>query len=144
MSHEETPKVLVAEDDGLMAKIMKSTLDGLGCDVFLVENGTHAVDVFRRHQDWHLVILDYQMPIMGGLEVLLFIRRSHPELPVVMMTGASHESVVAEFFRSGASCVLNKPFATEELKEVLSKFACLEGSGLANQKASPQVVNRQV
>ena len=77
-------KILVADDDPIIRKLLSEVLTHDGHQVTVTSNGVEALEETRR-QDFQLVFMDVHMPMMNGLETLLAIREIFPELPVAMM-----------------------------------------------------------
>ncbi len=88
------------------------------------ESGSKAVEAFRK-DDFDLVVLDWQMPGICGLEVIEVIRASGSQVPIIMVTatGTENEHVV-DAVEAGASDYLLKPFAPAVLREKLGKYCC--------------------
>ena len=109
-------RIILAEDDELIAALVVDALIGAGHAVGCLPDGASALDVIiQRPPD--LVILDCNMPKMGGVEVLRVMRRhDHLHLvPVLMLTARSsvHDEHIAFF--AGATDYLRKPFEMDEL-----------------------------
>jgi len=80
-------RILVAEDDELVANVVLAMLRSGGYEVVLAKNGTEAVRIFGEQQ-FDLVLCDVHMPGKDGLEVTEEIRRAAPDMPIVSMTGS--------------------------------------------------------
>lgn len=109
-------KVLLAEDDELLAGIIKHRLARDGFEVVHVNSGAAAMQQVAR-AGWKLVILDVKMPVHDGFEVLARIR-SLPEqkqVPVIMLTAMGSEKDVVRGYDMGASDYIVKPFSPVEL-----------------------------
>jgi CheY-like chemotaxis protein len=100
-------KLLLVEDDRIIANIYqrKFTLDGF--DVRVCENGREAIN---RFDDFHpdVVILDLNLPVLNGFEVLKHIRLRQPDLPVVVFSNAYQPQMIQQAWQDGASAVLMK------------------------------------
>jgi DNA-binding response OmpR family regulator len=109
-------RVLLAEDDELLAGIIKHRLARDGFDVVHVTSGADAMRSVEK-AGWNLVILDVKMPVHDGFEVLARIR-SLPEsktVPVIMLTAMGSEKDVVRGYDMGASDYIVKPFSPVEL-----------------------------
>ena len=116
-------KVLVADDSRLIRTIIVDMLRGLGMkEVVEATDGREAVEVFRENE-FDLVVLDWQMPGICGLEVIEAIRATGSLVPIIMVTatGTNNEHVV-DAVEAGVSDYLLKPFAPAVLREKLSKY----------------------
>lgn len=117
-------RVLVAEDDAATRLILKRILErDFGCAVTEVDNGLDALDRVS-HVSYAFMLLDVQMPMMDGLEVLETLRGSpdHASLPVVMLTSETDEKLVRQIIGMGISDYLTKPFDPEHLIDRLSRL----------------------
>jgi DNA-binding response OmpR family regulator len=116
MARKRPRRVLVADDDPDILKVVTANLQAEGITVDAVSNGWEAqVHALRTKPD--LIILDISMPGRDGLEVIAALR-SHPEtknIPVVFLTARSSDADVWEGWKAGAAYYLTKPFDTAQL-----------------------------
>ena len=117
----DLPRILVVDDEEAVVAEVAEYLRRKGYDVVTAGNGREALKVHRaRPAD--LVITDLLMPGMGGNELIQRLRRSDPDLPIVVVTGhttfGDDRDVVAE----GASMVLKKPIVLRELTDSLKEL----------------------
>jgi PAS domain S-box-containing protein len=112
--------VLLVDDDPDVREVVGRMLGDLGFRVTTARDGREAIQVFRAEGgDVAAVLLDMTMPELSGDEVLATLRDTHPEMPVVLMSGFS-ERYAAARIRGDACCrFLQKPFETEELAVAL-------------------------
>jgi len=121
-------RVLVAEDDEVNALIVGAYLDGLGVAHERVPDGRQAVAGALRADDRpELVLMDWRMPVMDGLEATREIRRREGELglarlPVVALTATSSADDRALCLSAGMDEVLAKPFTREQLAALLARW----------------------
>ncbi|MBY0414791.1 MAG: response regulator [Bdellovibrionales bacterium] len=110
-------KILIAEDAPVQGKKLQYVLEKLGYDVVWALDGILALEELNKHQ-FSLIISDYQMPNLDGLEFLKCVRidpRSQ-NIPFILLTTIEDEMVFLESLEAGANEFLNKPFRPEELK----------------------------
>src|SRR6202165_5149544 len=107
-------RILVAEDDAPLAEFLHERLEQEQFAVQVVSNGAEAQQ-FAAAQAYDLVILDLNLPGAGGLEVLREIRSKRPNLPVVIVTGASMVEERVRGLDAGADDYVAKPFVFAEL-----------------------------
>ena len=112
-------RILVVDDDRSVSTGVRITLEDK-YDVSTTDSAADAFDHLTANKV-DLVLLDIKMPVMNGLEALKKIRRTHPELPVVMLTAYPTEDNIKEAWESGASGFLSKPFALDELRDYVDK-----------------------
>lgn len=114
-------KVLVADDSGVMRKIILRALNAIGVtDIVEAAGGEEALTAFRQ-QPFQLVLTDWNMPGKSGLEVVREIRASGSAVPVLMITTESEKARVLEAIQAGVTDYLAKPFESETLREKLVK-----------------------
>lgn len=120
-------RVLLAEDDEEMSRLLKDTLRREGYEVIGASNGIDLlenIEVFRRQVlsgrffDVDLIISDVRMPWMSGLELLREFRVLDKVTPVILITAFGDEKTHAEAARLGA-CVMDKPFELDDFMETV-------------------------
>ncbi len=110
------PRVLIAEDDRLIAELMHDVLE----EDFRVEtasNGLDAVSKARRRRP-DVVLMDAEMPEMDGYEACRALRR-RPEtagVPIIFVTAKTHPVAINKAFEAGATDYLPKPFSIAQLR----------------------------
>jgi two-component system, chemotaxis family, chemotaxis protein CheY len=119
-------KVLLIDDSTTMRKIQRRALGALGIeDIDEAANGREGVEKLKEMAyAYNLVMLDMNMPEMGGLEVLKEVR-SDPasnNIPIVMCTSVADKEQVMEAIKSGASNYVVKPFTPDDLQKKVSKY----------------------
>lgn len=108
-------KILIADDDRVIQKLVVYSLVRYDHEVTTVDNGKEAKEVLKEEK-FDLVILDILMPKISGIEVLEFIREEvSPELPVIMMSRDHHSSTITKAKTEGADEYITKPFEPDEL-----------------------------
>ena len=110
-------RVLVVDDDEVTAAVLEHSLLQFGYDVTLACNGREAFDIIR-NGDIHMVVSDWCMPEMSGLELCRRIRqrRSGTYIYIIMLTSNSSTHDVVEGLNAGADDYITKPFQPEELQ----------------------------
>ncbi|MBV9354097.1 MAG: response regulator transcription factor [Chloroflexi bacterium] len=109
----ERPRVLVADDDPLVQRLVRTHLDRAGFRALLAADGEEAVDVTATEQP-DLVVLDLMLPKLDGFEVCRRIRE-FSLVPVIMLTARGEQVDKLRGFEAGADDYLTKPFAPPEL-----------------------------
>jgi DNA-binding response OmpR family regulator len=113
-------RVLVAEDEPNIQKLVRLQLERAGCEVLIANDGQEALEIVRT-QRLDLAIIDVMMPYVDGLSVVREIRSS-PErdhLPVVLLTVKAQEKEVWEGYDAGADLYLTKPFEPGDVARLL-------------------------
>jgi two-component system KDP operon response regulator KdpE len=106
-------KILVIDDDPQIRRVMRSTLTAHGYQVNDARTGEEGLDELR-NSSYDLVLLDMNMPGMGGMETCRFIRSSS-EAAIIMLTVNNTERQKVEALDTGADDYVTKPFSTPEL-----------------------------
>ena len=106
--------ILIVEDDSALRHSLSSMLGELGFATGEVWNGETAVAEVRRNKP-EVVLMDLNMPGMGGVTACLKLRAMHPELAIIVLTVRDHESDLIAAFDAGADDYVTKPFRLPEL-----------------------------
>jgi len=115
-------KILIAEDDQLMIKMLEFRLKKDGHEVIITHDGREAVKKLDDFQP-DLVITDIMMPYLSGLEVVSAVKKRYPTgTPVIILSGMGQENVVLEAFQLGADDYMTKPFSPNELSVRVHRF----------------------
>jgi len=109
----DAPKVLIADDSPQICRIIKTALTNRSIDASYVGNGSKAIARLKAEQ-FDVLILDLAMPETSGTQVLEYVQKKNPDLPVIILTGADY-SVGISFLEAGAFDFLTKPFRNDEL-----------------------------
>ena len=115
--HEHRPRVVIADDDPDIRRLVEMTVTNAGCDVTVASDGEEALERVRESPP-DLVILDVLMPRMDGWEVARALK-SDPQtqsVPLMFLTSRGQEHDVLEGFDSGAVDYMVKPFSPRELQ----------------------------
>jgi two-component system, cell cycle response regulator DivK len=117
--------VLVAEDDSINFKFLSLLLEKrTGIKVVWAKNGLEAYEKIINYSAIDVVLLDYQLPELNGLDVLRQVKRAFPEIPVIMQTANSWGSEEKLCKQAGCDAFFSKPFDIERLFE--SMDSCIE------------------
>ncbi|WP_407681974.1 hybrid sensor histidine kinase/response regulator [Pseudomonas fitomaticsae] len=116
-------RVLLVEDNPVNQLVAKGMLGKLGCDVVVAAHGVEALDQLE-HDEFDLVLMDCNMPVMDGYEASRQIRQSGrwPHLPIVALTANAMSEERERCRAAGMSDYLAKPFRREELAALLDQW----------------------
>jgi two-component system, OmpR family, KDP operon response regulator KdpE len=106
--------VLIVGDDTALRRSLRTSLDAPGFDVGEAGNGEDGL-VRLRMVDYEAVVLDINMPGIGGIETCRRIRRTYTRMPIIMLTVRDSEDDKVEALDAGADDYVTKPFQTREL-----------------------------
>jgi two-component system, cell cycle sensor histidine kinase and response regulator CckA len=108
--------ILVADDEDPVRSLAATVLEDAGYTVELARDGAEAVQRLREQGDRiRLILLDLTMPVLGGAEAASELRRIHPGIPIVVMSGYGDMEVMRRFGDVGVDDFLAKPFTPEQL-----------------------------
>ncbi|MEI6260403.1 MAG: hybrid sensor histidine kinase/response regulator [Deltaproteobacteria bacterium] len=108
--------ILVVDDEAVMVESIRIGLESSGYRVIEAFSAQQALDHLNQGgQMIDLVVTDYLMPKMNGLDLLGAVRRSHPFLPVVIMTAYAETSLVIEAMKNHCDSFIEKPFSLDQL-----------------------------
>jgi DNA-binding NarL/FixJ family response regulator len=113
-------KILVVDDHALIREGLRQVLRGLEDDVDVFEAGScaRAFELAQQEPDLDLVLLDYHLPDMNGLEALDVFGRQHPALPIIVLSGSVNPRVMQQVMHKGAAAFLTKSGMSDELLSV--------------------------
>ncbi len=115
-------KVLLVDDSGTMRKIQTRCLSQLGIDdVTDAADGVEALATFEANE-FDVVITDWNMPNMDGLQLLKEIRTRNADIPVIMVTTEAERARVMTAIQAGVTDYLVKPFSPDDLREKFERW----------------------
>ncbi|CAM8648371.1 sensor protein ZraS [Comamonadaceae bacterium] len=119
-------RILLVEDHPINQKLAITLLSKWGYEVVLAENGQEGLDLFKGGH-WDLVLMDVQMPVMGGLEATRAMRawerqEQRPRTPIIAMTANAMDRDRADCLEAGMDEHLAKPYKVEMLRILLARF----------------------
>ncbi len=116
-------RILVAEDWELNRLLLDRILSDIGLsDITFVTNGREAVDALKNcDQPYSLILMDVQMPVMGGIEATRQIRVTHPDIPILAVTAHAMQEDQQHCLAAGMNDYLAKPYRVEEIVQALKR-----------------------
>lgn len=112
--HYHSMRILCIEDEEAIAEIVQLALEGVGYRVELASDGLHGLER-AREGGWGLIVLDWMLPGIDGLEVCRRLRVQRDRTPILMLTARDTLSDELKGLETGADDYLAKPFAIERL-----------------------------
>ena len=108
---------MVVEDSDVARNHIGRLLERQGLRVLTAHNGQEALSLLELRPDIRLMLVDYEMPIKNGFELIRDVRRSHPsdKLGIIGMSATAEPELVTRFLKTGANDYIHKPFSYEEL-----------------------------
>ena len=112
--------ILIVDDSQDTLEMIQRNIEYMGYTVFACDNAQEAMDVLEKeHID--LVITDYHMPFVGGIDVIRHVRENYKNTEVMMITGYASVEGAVEAIKAGAEEYLSKPFTEDELEEAINR-----------------------
>ncbi len=120
-------KFLIVDDSKAVHAFIKEALDGSGRTFTDAFDGKQALACLADQKDIGLVLLDWEMPVMTGIETIAAIRASGYDVPVIMVTSLNDMSNVTRALDAGADDYVMKPFTKDilldKIEDVLARRA---------------------
>ena len=114
-------RILIVEDVLHIAMLLAESVRHQGHEAIVAGSGREGIALLdEAHPD--AVFLDIVMPEVDGIAVLRRIRKTHPGLPVIVITGSASLKEIAEAKRLGVSDIIEKPFALKYLEQTLENL----------------------
>ncbi len=116
-------KILIADDEVDIIQMIKYRLIKEGYELIIVNNGQEAVNATHLHKP-DLIIIDYRMPVMNGLDAIKMIKTQEPfkAVPVIMLTASSASLTIEMVKQAGIAELISKPFEAEELMNTIKRY----------------------
>jgi PAS domain S-box-containing protein len=139
-------KILVAEDNEINQKVIMHVLQRVGISTTIVDNGKEAVELLEAGEEFDLIILDLQMPIMNGFQTATYIRKKlELTVPIIAMTASALRNEKMRCFELGMNEYLTKPFVPADLYTELRRFLLAQpANGKANTTSQTQQLGTEL
>ncbi|MFH1747084.1 MAG: response regulator [Planctomycetota bacterium] len=116
--------ILIVDDSATMRRMIKRTLGMCGLDIAEVHEASNGIEALARMDEHaiHAVLLDINMPVMGGVKL---VERIHDdprlkEVPIIIASTEGSETRIAQLMEAGARAYIRKPFHPEQLRDILA------------------------
>jgi DNA-binding NtrC family response regulator len=135
--------ILITDDDIVSRQLFTKVLKSEGYEVESAPSGEETLSRLAQHEP-NLLLIDVRLPGMTGLEVTRKVRKEHPALPVIVMTGFGSMETAVEALHEGAFDYISKPMNLEELKHTVARaLAQREAQDRATQDAGESAAREQ-
>lgn len=118
-------KILIVDDIFTNRLLLIELVRTLGHEYAQVENGKEAIEVMK-HEDFDIVLMDVEMPVMNGLETVIYIRKNFPypknRVPIVALTAHDPQLFFEDFKDAGFDKLLTKPYNIEKLSGIINEL----------------------
>jgi CheY-like chemotaxis protein len=118
------PKVLVADDDPAILRLVKAIVEKEGYTVITARDGKEAYKILQSGEMFIAAIFDVVMPYIQGTELVRYMQSEKRlmKIPVIMMTAEQNSRLSSDSFAAGAVAFLPKPFTNAQLQTMLRMF----------------------
>ncbi len=110
--------ILVVDDDIEWQHILSICLESAGFDVTATSDGNKALEILENNK-FRLIITDFNMTEMNGVELAIKVRKRHPATPVLLITGSAISDVIEEAVIAGISEIFSKPVDLKRLVDTI-------------------------
>ncbi len=118
----ETTRILLVDDESSLLYLLSFVLEADGIKTEKATNGAEAVAVLEK-MEFDLIITDFNMPGMNGVELAKIAKKRFPHIPIIMITGEIGPDIVEMAGKAGISRTLYKPPNIEELLATIRHFS---------------------
>jgi CheY-like chemotaxis protein len=132
-------KILVAEDNEINQNLIRAVLSNFNLEITLANNGQEALDL-RRNNEYDLILMDIQMPVMGGIEATeAILEFEHTEglehIPIIALTANALQGDREKYLRAGMDDYVSKPIKIEQIRHVIHEHCTLQ----PNEQQAPEI-----
>ena len=113
-------KILIADDEQVVHDLFGRFLSQEDYEIFSAVNGKEALDRIREYE-LDLLLLDLNMPVMGGMEVIAKVNEAKKDLIMIVITGYATLDTAKEAIRQGCFDYINKPFDLDDIKAIIER-----------------------
>ena len=120
-SNQSSRRILVADDDPVVVRVVTRVLADAGYCVVVARDGRETYRVLQNDSDFRAAIFNMEMPHLQGIDIIRYMRTENRlrRIPVVMMTANQNPDVQRESFAAGATAFLLKPFTTQNVQTIM-------------------------
>ena len=141
MKSESKKKILIADDDSNLRRVLEFQLDEAGYRIHAAKDGAEALEIFN-NDDFDCVITDLRMPKLSGLELLEKIKSSDSLIPVIVITAFGEVETAVTAMKAGAFDYINKPFNRDEILLTIERAVSFSETKNENRQLR-ELVNKQ-
>ena len=121
----DTIRILVADDIATNRLLLSELIRNTGNEVVLVDNGEKAIEALKQ-QEFHLVFMDIEMPVMNGIETTNYIRNEmeYPlnAIPIIALTAHNPAHFFEDYSDVGFDEMITKPYSVAKIREKIRDF----------------------
>lgn len=114
-------KILLIDDDEWIRDSLSMFFENEGCPLITLETAEEGMEILKR-QSYEIIIADYRLPGMDGLEFFRQIQKSHPGALKILITAYGNKDVFSEAKKIGIQALINKPFTIKIIEDSLNRL----------------------
>ena len=114
--------ILIAEDDNVSKVLISILIKPLSSQLIMVSNGLEAIEALQKNPDLDLLLIDINMPKMGGLEATKLIREFNKEIIIIAQTAYGMQTDRDKAIAAGCTDYISKPINKVELFTLINKY----------------------
>ena len=114
-------QILIAEDNLINQEIILGLLENTKMHIDIAQNGQEAINLHQKN-NYSLILMDIQMPILDGYEATKVIRKTDPKIPIIAISASAMKEDIEKTLEVGMNDHLNKPIEVNKLYETLIKY----------------------
>lgn len=141
-SYDVKGNILIVEDNYDNQQLLSILLLDIGAEITYVENGRQAVDK-ALNNEFDLIFMDMQMPVMGGIEATKILRQENYNKPIVALTANAMKSDYDMCIAAGCDGFLTKPVNKEEIYQEIYKYLRIENKEISDEKISSDIFSKR-
>ncbi|PLX00576.1 MAG: response regulator [Marinilabiliales bacterium] len=115
-------KILVVEDEPMTYRLIEVMLSKTGVQLYKASDGLEALKIIQNYSDIDLILMDIGLPNMNGYEATRKIKKSNSKIPIIAQTAYVMKDHKQLCFESGCDDYISKPYSSDDLKNVISKY----------------------
>jgi PAS domain S-box len=112
--------LLIAEDNDSDFALLEEILSVTYVQILRANNGADAIEIFKNHPEVNLVLVDLSLPLVDGFVATRVIRQFNPNIPIVALTGLTHNADKIKAINAGCNDYISKPLDTNDLLQKLT------------------------
>ena len=114
-------RILVVDDERINRFLTSRVLEKAGHSAITAENGSEAIKRYKENE-FSVVVLDFQMPVMNGMDALKELIKIDPEVKVIVCSAYSGDRGSEDFIKEGAKAFILKPFDISTIRDTIDKL----------------------
>ena len=114
-------KLLIIDDDEWVRDSLRMYFESEGCNTLALETAEEGLKVLKK-QDFNIIIIDYRLPGIDGLEFIRRIQKKHPKALKILITAYGSKDIILEARNAGVQDYIPKPFTSEMVEASLTRL----------------------